>query len=202
MTYLKWSGMAVLILAVGTLLLRLGGRKSISQMTIVETVIMISIGTLLIQPVSGKDMTITFVVAAVLIIMLRLFEHLQVKSDIMETLLTGKAIPVIQNGQVLTDQLKKLRLTIDQLEMRLRQNSITHIEDVKWATLEPSGQLGYELKEHAKPATKGDIEQLMASIESKIKLVHVPPPAQPSQENLFTEVNRKEKDNPDQGELQ
>ncbi|KXH81887.1 hypothetical protein [Sporosarcina sp. HYO08] len=40
-----------LIIVVGTLLLRIAGRKTISQMTLAETILMISIGTLLI---SGK----------------------------------------------------------------------------------------------------------------------------------------------------
>lgn len=35
------------------------------------------------------------------------------------------------------------------LEMKLRQNHIAVISDVKWATLEPNGQVGYELKEEA-----------------------------------------------------
>jgi uncharacterized membrane protein YcaP (DUF421 family) len=42
----------ILIFIVGTALLRLGGRKSISQMTVPQVVVMIGLGTLLIQPVS------------------------------------------------------------------------------------------------------------------------------------------------------
>jgi len=58
---LVWK--SLLIFIVGTFLLRLGGRKAISQMTIPQVVIMIAIGTLLIQPVSGYDLWTTFVIA-------------------------------------------------------------------------------------------------------------------------------------------
>jgi uncharacterized membrane protein YcaP (DUF421 family) len=54
--------------------------------------------------------------------------------------------------------LKKLRLTVDQLEMRLRNQGISNIEDVKKATIEPNGLLGYELQEDAKPLTIGEFK--------------------------------------------
>ena len=44
---LDWIWKAVLIVLSGTLLLRIAGRKSISQMTLAQTVIMIGIGSLL-----------------------------------------------------------------------------------------------------------------------------------------------------------
>ncbi|SER21889.1 hypothetical protein [Piscibacillus halophilus] len=57
---LLWK--AVLIVLVGTMLLRIAGRKTISQMTLAETVIMIAIGSLLIQPVSGNNLGVTFII--------------------------------------------------------------------------------------------------------------------------------------------
>lgn len=44
---------AILILT-GILLLRLSGRKSISQMTLAQTIIMISLGTIIVQPIVKK----------------------------------------------------------------------------------------------------------------------------------------------------
>ncbi len=55
-----WIWKAVVITLVGTMLLRLAGRRSISQMTAVQTLIMISIGTLLIQPISGSNLGVPF----------------------------------------------------------------------------------------------------------------------------------------------
>lgn len=51
---------SILIIVVGILLIRFSGRRSISQMTISQTVIMISIGTLLIQPIANKSVWTTF----------------------------------------------------------------------------------------------------------------------------------------------
>lgn len=44
---------SVVIVIGGTILLRIAGRKSISQMTLSQVVIMIGIGSLLVQPLVG-----------------------------------------------------------------------------------------------------------------------------------------------------
>ena len=88
---LNWVWQTILIFIVGIFILRVGGRKSISQMTISQTIVMIGLGYLLIQPVSG----------------------------------------------------------------------ISSIEDVKYATIEVSGQIGYELKDNKKPLTQGEFMKIV-----------------------------------------
>ncbi|MDY0404080.1 hypothetical protein P5G51_000430 [Virgibacillus sp. 179-BFC.A HS] len=46
---------AVLIIVFGTVLLRIAGSKSISQMSLPQIVLMVGIGTLLIQPIATKN---------------------------------------------------------------------------------------------------------------------------------------------------
>ncbi|WP_121640849.1 DUF421 domain-containing protein [Virgibacillus sp. Bac330] len=162
----SWVWKAVLIIIGGTLLLRLAGRKSISQMTLAQTVIMIGIGSLLIQPLAGKNIWTTLGVGTVLVLTLIVIEFAQIKSDSFEGIITGKSKVLIHNGVIQYDQLKKLRLTTDQLEMNLRQKNISRIDDVEWATLEANGQIGFELKQEAQPATKGDVQQLYTEIKN------------------------------------
>lgn len=192
---LHWIWKAVLIVIVGTLILRVAGRKSISQLTVSQTVIMISIGTLMIQPVSNRNIFVTFLIALLLVLVLILMEYFQTKFDKFENLITGKAILVIDNGVMIEQNLKKLRLTVDQLEVRLRQKNIKKISDVQMATIEPSGQIGLLLKENAQPATKQDIQILINYLHSKLPGGQIPPPSiiQPNQQNneLFTEVKAK-----------
>lgn len=202
---LNWIWKAVLITIIGTFLLRIAGRKSISQMTLAQVVIMIGIGSLLIQPLAGKSIWVTFGVGITLVITLVLMEFVQLKFDIFEKLITGKSKILIENGKLNEKTLKKLRFTIDQLEMKLRQNSISSISDVKWATLEPNGQLGFELNEQAKPITKKEWNLLYQEIQL-IKIM-INPSIKPSrldnekEGNLFTEVKNgkhKLKESPDE----
>jgi len=194
---------AILIVIVGTILLRIAGRKTISQMTLAETVIMIAIGTLLIQPVSGKNIWTTFVIGGVLVVTLLVMEFIQIKSDMFEKMITGKAKVVIDNGILNEKNLRKLRLSVDQLEMKLRQNSVSKISDVKWATLEPNGQLGFELKQDAQPVTKKDFEDFKQAminlVPSNSQLTHINEILNlinkqyktESKEDIFAEVQNK-----------
>lgn len=202
---------AILIVLVGTLLLRLAGRKTISQMTLAETILMISIGTLLIQPVTSKSVWVSFIVGAVLVATLLLIEYGQLKSDGIEKLITGKSKVVIENGILNEKEMVKLRLTVDQLEMNLRQKNVTSINDVEWATLEPNGQLGFTLKQESQPASKKDIRQLQESIhtlmnnqaqlEQLTKQLHETN-MEFNQGNLFTEVKNQGHKSPPPEHLQ
>lgn len=198
---------AVLIVLIGTILLRVAGRKTISEMTLAETVLMISIGTLIIQPVTSESVGKSFLVGIVLVLTLLMLEFAQIKSNRLEKIITGKSQIIIENGQIKKEKLAKLHLTIDQLEMHLRQNKVTSVSDVKIATLEPSGRVGIMLKEEAQPATKKDIEQLQQSINELIAQLsqddHIAiqksnqkrQPPSTDQTNLFFEVQQYEQNN-------
>lgn len=192
---------AILILA-GIFLLRIAGRKSISQMTLPQTVVMISLGTIIVQPIVEKSMMKAIGGAAVFTLAIVVLEYIQVKSNAFEKFLTGKSKTVIQNGQLDIKTLKKLRLTVDQLEIRLRNQGIANIQDVKTATIEPNGQLGYDLQDDAKPLTVGEFKTLMDTYfpqlaklrDSSAQLPTQPLSKPPS--NIFEEMNQTQKEHP------
>lgn len=155
---------SVLLVFTGFLLLRISGRKSIAQMTVTTTIIMISIGAIIVQPIIEDSVTKTIITIAIFIAVLVFVEYLQLKFNALEKLFTGKAKSVIENGQINYENLKKMRITIDKLEMQLRLNGISNISDVKNATIEANGQLGYELKPDARPLTVGEFKKLLGAM--------------------------------------
>jgi uncharacterized membrane protein YcaP (DUF421 family) len=190
-----WIWEPILVVIGGTLLLRLAGRKSISQMTLAQVVIMIGIGSLLIEPISGDSIWTTLAVGLILVLTLIIMEYVQIKSDKFEEFITGQSKIIIEEGELNEENLRKLRFTVDQLEMKLRQHNVAVISDVRWATLEPNGQVGYELKEEAQPVTKKEFQQLQADVQQLINLlepafakgfsIHILPE---NKEDIFTEV--------------
>lgn len=114
------------------------------------------------------------------------------KFDWIERLMSGSSKVVIENGVINQKNLRAMRMTVDQLEMRLRQNAIVSIDDVKTATLEPNGQVGFELKPHARPVTVGDMERLLG-----LKL-----DASQQQPVLFQEVKQQQYPKPIDPRLQ
>ena len=159
---------AVLIIIMGTLLLRIAGRSSISKLSVSELVLMSTIGPLLSRPIENKGIWTSFGIASILILTVFMFQFLRLKFNSIELLLTGKPIIVIEDGILNIGNMKKARITTNNLKMRLHQLGITSIDDVASATLEANGQIGYKLKPTSQPATKQDIQNLVRLIESTI----------------------------------
>lgn len=180
-------------------------------MTLAETVLMVSIGTLIIQPVTSKSVWVSLVIGLVLVLSLLAMEYGQLKSDRLETWIRGKSKVMIEKGTLNEKEMAKLRLTVDELEMNLRQKNVTNINDVEWATLEPNGQLGFVLKQEAQPATKKDIQQLQLTMNqlmtNQSQLEQVTKQLseanmQTNKENIFTEVKNKGHKSPHPKHLQ
>ncbi|PIC64226.1 DUF421 domain-containing protein [Sporosarcina sp. P13] len=188
---------AVLIIGAGIVLLHISGRKSISQMTVGQTVLMIAVGTLLIQPVASKNIWQTLLLSLVLVLTLILFEIVALKWDFFEGLVRGRSVVVIENGVLKKDNMKKLRLTVDEIEMHLRQSGIANIDDVKYATIEISGQLGFLLIDRKQFATKEDIDRIQLTLKKISEQLQLEnnfeqkPLPVPEQVNLFTEIEHK-----------
>ncbi|QQK79008.1 DUF421 domain-containing protein [Salicibibacter cibi] len=183
-----WQSIVMVIS--GILLLRIAGRKSISQMTMAQTVVMISIGSIIIEPIVETSVWEAMIGAGIFVIALIIMEYVQIKFNFLEKLITGKSKVVIENGTPHTENLKKLRYTVDQLEIQLRQQGITSFSDVKTATLEPNGQLGYELIPDARPLTVKDFKQLL-QIEQNKDTNHQ------GAHNIFDELSEKDRKDPD-----
>ncbi len=175
---------AIVIVIGGVLILRLAGRKSISQLTVAQTVMMIAVGSLIIQPVGDRNVWITMLITFLMVLTLLLIEYIVLKSNTLETIIYGKSLIVVENGQINESNLKKLRLTVDMLEVRMRQQNIQNFSDVKWATLESNGQLGYMLKPNKQYATKEDIQMLKSLIEAN--------QSNPSTENTITQTSKSD----------
>ena len=189
---------AVVIVFGGVLILRMAGRKSISQLTVAQTVMMIAVGSLIIQPVGDRNIWITMVITFLLVLTLIFIEYLVLKFDKLEGFFYSKSIIVVENGEINENNLRRLRLTVDMLEVRLRQQGIQLISDIQWATIESNGQLGYMLKPEKHYATKEDIKLLISIIQGDMSMSNDNRQVTQS-DNLFTEIknNKHTKEPPE-----
>jgi uncharacterized membrane protein YcaP (DUF421 family) len=189
---------AVVISFGGVLILRIAGRKSISQLTVAQTAMMIAVGSLIIQPVSDKNIWITMLITLILVLALIFIEFIAIKSSNIEKFFYGSPKIVVENGNINVETLKKLRLTVNMLELRIRQQGVQNISDLQWATIEANGQLGYMLKPEKQFATKEDIQLIVSLIRENIDNNNIRNSSIESGEdfNLFTEIKKKEMSNP------
>lgn len=157
----------------GALILRIAGRKSLSQMTIAQTVVMLAVGTVLIEPLVGNQLIDTYIIVAVAVFTLIMIEFAEIKIPYLKKLFTGEPVIIIKDGEIDRESLKRVRMTIQQVEMELRQASISNASEVQWATLEPNGQFGYILKDEFQNISKKEYQHLLdrlAIIEKRLNI--------------------------------
>ncbi|OXM82364.1 DUF421 domain-containing protein [Paenibacillus rigui] len=169
---------AIILAAMGTLLLRLAGRKSLAQMTTPQVAILLTIGAVLGSEVGGKGLLPSIIATATFIGFLVAMEWISLRWNGAETAVKGKAILIISDGNLMIDNLKKLRMSVDDLEQRLRLAGISHFQDVKTGTIERNGEFGYEWMPEAKPVTVKDLERILGEKLGALT----------NKNNIFTEI--------------
>ena len=127
------------------LLLRLLGKRELGQLTPFELLVMIVMGDLIQQGVTHNDFSLTGALLAVatfgfLALLLSWITYL---FPAMERLLDGKPRVVVRDGTIITENLRRDRVTRAELESEMRLAGIASLKDVAWAIIEPQGKISF-----------------------------------------------------------
>lgn len=127
------------------LLLRLLGKRELGQLTPFELLVMIVMGDLIQQGVTHNDFSLTGAILAVatfgfLALLLSWITYL---FPAMERLLDGKPRVVVRDGAIITDNLRRDRMTRAELESEMRLAGIASLKEVAWAIIEPQGKISF-----------------------------------------------------------
>lgn len=141
------------------LLARLLGKKQMSQMTFFNYMTGITIGSLAANIISSNDNSLLEEILSLVwwCLLTILLTYATLKSENIRLLVDGKPVILIRDGLIQKESLKTTRVSIDDLSMMLREQSIFSITDVDYAILEPNGELSV-LKKHTQlNLTKSDM---------------------------------------------
>lgn len=134
---------------------RILGKKQISQLTFLEFIIGITLGELagfLSTDVEAHFLHGVIALAVWFVVPLGL-EFLMLKSKKLRQLIEGGGRVVIKEGKVLEDNMKKERLSADELLEQLRGKNVFNFADVEFAVMETNGELSVLLKKDKQPLT-------------------------------------------------
>lgn len=153
-TFIRVSIIYLLVLVV----MRLMGKREISQMQPFELVIAIMIADLASVPMSDTGIPIFNGIIPILALLLFqiLISILNMKSIKFREIICGKPAILIFRGKIDEKALIKEKITINELEERLRQNNIFNFGDVEFAILETNGQISVIQKPEKRNTTPED----------------------------------------------
>jgi uncharacterized membrane protein YcaP (DUF421 family) len=137
------------------LITKLLGKRQVSQMSMFEYVTGITIGSL--AAYISLDLDAQWYLGIVAISVWALVslgtEFLQIKSKMMRDFIDSKGRVLIKDGKILEDNMKKERLTTDELMEQLRKKMAFKVADVEFAIMEPSGDINVLLTRENQPLT-------------------------------------------------
>lgn len=134
---------AIILYIVVLIVMRLMGKREIGQLQPFELAISIMIADLASIPMTETGIPITRGIIPILglLVMHLLISLINLKSVKAREIICGKPRILIYRGKIDEKALIKERFTINELEERLRGNSVSSVGDVEYAILETSGDI-------------------------------------------------------------
>jgi uncharacterized membrane protein YcaP (DUF421 family) len=126
-------------------LMRLVGRRELSNMQPFDLIIIIVIGDLVQQAATQQDMSVTGAIlsAGTIGLLTVVFSWFSWRFPRVRPVLDGKPIVIVEDGKPLMDNMRRERVTIEELAAQARLKGIESLESVKWAVLETGGQVSF-----------------------------------------------------------
>ena len=134
---------AIVLYLIVLVVMRLMGKREIGQLQPFELAISIMIADLASIPMTEIGIPIFNGIVPILglLVMHLIISLINLKSLKAREIICGKPSILIYRGKINEKELKKERLTINELEERLRGNNVVNLGDVEYAILETSGQV-------------------------------------------------------------
>ncbi len=140
-------------------LMRLTGKRQIGQLELTELVTAFMISELASYPISNNSIPLFYgVIPAVTLVCLEVFlSYISIKSRSFRKVIAGSALALVKNGKPDQAQMNRARITLEELISAMRMAGISHLSDVGYAFLEPSGTISVLPKAAQAPPTASDM---------------------------------------------
>ena len=136
------------------------GKKQISQLNIFDYVIGISLGNLAAEMTINSDISIiNGLVAMIIYGSCSLFvSFITNKSILARRFISGVPVVLIEHGKISKEQLKKVKIDVNDLLQDAREDGIFDLSKVEYAIMEVSGKVTFLLKSEEEPVTAKDMK--------------------------------------------
>jgi uncharacterized membrane protein YcaP (DUF421 family) len=139
---------AIFLYAFLIFVMRVIGRRELSSLSAVDLVLLIVLGDAIQQGLTQDDYSVTGAVIAVATIasMQVLSSFVGYRSKRARKVLAGNPIVVVQDGKLVESNMRRERITADELAEEMRLQQISSFDEVAWGILENNGQISFVKK--------------------------------------------------------
>ena len=132
----------ILYLAI-ILAVRIMGKRQISQLQTSELVVTMLISDLAVIPMqdSGQPLFSGIIPIFVLIALEVMLSFIMLKSGKVRRAICGKPVVIIQDGRLLQENMRELRMSVEDLFEQLQQKDVFALNDIAYAIVETNGTL-------------------------------------------------------------
>lgn len=139
-------------------LLRLSGRKSISQLNYFDFFTVNMIAGLLTSYITDPKQDLEIFLAPLAITAADLVaDRIAIKNRTARVLLEGKPVIFIKNGKIIEKNIAKMHYNVAEVLAALRNKGISNLSDVEFAVLEIDGKISVIKKSQCRPLTPRDL---------------------------------------------
>ena len=135
----------IVVFAFLLVLTRVIGRRELSSLQPFDLILLIILGDAVQQGLTQDDYSLTGAGLAIgtIAVLQVLVSWLGYRFPRVRPVLEGTPIIVVQDGAVVEQNLRRERLSIDEITEQARLQGIAHLADVRWAVLETNGQISF-----------------------------------------------------------
>ena len=121
------------------------GRRELSSMEPFDMILLVVIGDLVQQGVTQSDYSLTgaTTVISTIALLTVLTAWLSYRVRRLRPLLEGEPVVLVVDGEVLERNLRRERMTVEELEAEARQQQIGSLREVRFAVLETNGKISF-----------------------------------------------------------
>ena len=126
-------------------LTRIVGRRELSTLEPFDLILLVTIGDLVQQGVTQNDFSVTgmFLALGTIGLLTVVFSYLPWRFQVLRPVLEGEPIILVQDGKVVEKNLRRQRLTQEEIAAAARIQSIPSLQQVRWGVLETNGQISF-----------------------------------------------------------
>ena len=126
-------------------LTRVVGRRELSSLEPFDLILLVMIGDLVQQGITQNDFSVTglMLVGSTIALLTVAVSYGSFRFPLLRPMLVGEPVIVVEDGEPIERNLRRNRITRDELAAAARQQGIASLGDVRWAVLETSGSLSF-----------------------------------------------------------